>query len=201
MTKKNNLLSTHNIAKIAILSAIACILMLFDFPLPFIAPPFYQIDFSEVVVLIGGFAMGPLSAVAIEFMKILLNLLFHSTQTAFVGEISNFIVGCAFVVPASIIYQKNKTKKSALIGMFVGTLSMTIVGFVSNLFVVIPAYVKFMGLELDMIVGMGNKIFSFIDSSFDLALFCTTPFNLLKGFVISLLTSLVYKHISPLLHR
>ena len=155
MTKKK-LFTTKNLAKIAILSAIATVLMYFDFPLPFIAPPFYKIDFSEVAVLIGGFALGPMSAAVIEFMKILLNLLFTSTQTAFVGEISNFIVGCAFVVPAAIIYQRNKTKKGAITGLVVGALTMTVLGFFSNLFVVIPAYVNIMGLSLDMTKEKNN---------------------------------------------
>ena len=200
MTKKK-LFTTKNLAKIAILSAIATVLMYFDFPLPFIALPFYKIDFSEVAVLIGGFALGPMSAAVIEFMKILLNLLFTSTQTAFVGEISNFIVGCAFVVPAAIIYQRNKTKKGAITGLVVGALTMTVLGFFSNLFVVIPAYVNIMGLSLDMIVGMGTKIFPVVTNTFTLVLFCTTPFNLIKGFTVSLITALIYKHVSPLLKK
>ena len=110
-TKKR--MNIHTIAKISILSALATILMLFEFPLP-IAPPFYEMDFSEVVVLIGGFAMGPWAAVCIEGLKVLLNLILNGTITAGVGELGNFLVGCSFILPAVFIYQKKKSKKNAL---------------------------------------------------------------------------------------
>ena len=198
---KNRVLTVSTITKVAILSAIAFILMFFQISLPFIAPPFYQLDFSEVAVLVGGFALGPLSGVMIEFFKNFLQVLFTGTSTAFVGDISNFLVGCAFVVPASIYYQRHKTKKGAMIGMLIATISMTIVGFFTNYFFIIPAYVYFMGYDLEMIIGMGQAIFGFIDSKFMLVLCCAMPFNLIKGCVVSLVTTLIYKHISPLLHR
>ncbi len=198
---KNKVLTVSTITKVAILSAIAFVLMFFQISLPFIAPPFYQLDFSEVAVLVGGFALGPLPGVMIEFFKNFLQVLFTGTSTAFVGDISNFLVGCAFVVPASIYYQKHKTKKGAMIGMLIATISMTLVAFITNYFFIIPAYVFFMGMDLDTIVGMGQAIFGFVDSKFMLVLCCTTPFNLIKGIVVSLVTTLIYKHISPLLHR
>lgn len=196
---QNRLLSTRNMAKISILAVIAFVLMYFEFPLPFIAPPFYQIDFSEIPVLIGGFAISPMAAVIIELFKNLLNVIFQGTTTAFVGELSNFIVGCAFVVPASLIYRHQKTKKNAVIGLLVGVISMAVIGFISNLFFVIPAYVKFMNLPLESIIAMASNIFPFIDSTFLLVLCCTTPFNLIKGILSSVITLVIYKHISPLL--
>ncbi len=196
---QNRLLSTRNMAKISILAVIAFVLMYFEFPLPFIAPPFYQIDFSEIPVLIGGFAISPMAAVIIELFKNLLNVIFQGTATAFVGELSNFIVGCAFVVPASLIYRHQKTKKNAVIGLSVGVISMAVIGFISNLFFVIPAYVKFMNLPLESIIAMASNIFPFIDSTFLLVLCCTTPFNLIKGILSSVITLVIYKHISPLL--
>ncbi len=185
--------------KISILAVIAFVLMYFEFPLPFIAPPFYQIDFSEIPVLIGGFAISPMAAVIIELFKNLLNVIFQGTETAFVGELSNFIVGCAFVVPTSLIYRHQKTKKNAIIGLSVGVISMAVIGFISNLFFVIPAYVKIMNLPLESIIAMASSIFPFIDSTFLLVLCCTTPFNLIKGILSSVITLIIYKHISPLL--
>ena len=199
--KKSSVFTTRNMVKVAILGAVAYALMYIEFPLPFIAPPFYKLDFSEVAVLIGGFALGPMCAVLIEAIKILLNLLFTGTETMFVGEISNFIVGCAMVVPAAVIYKHNKTKKDAIISLIVGTITMSAIGFFSNWLAVIPAYVRFMGFELETIISMGQAIFPSIDSSFKLVLLCTTPFNLIKGFVVSLITILIYKHISPLLKK
>lgn len=199
--KKSSVFTTRNMVKVAILGAVAYALMYIEFPLPFIAPPFYKLDFSEVAVLIGGFALGPMCAVLIEAIKILLNLLFTGTETMFVGEISNFIVGCAMVVPAAVIYKHHKTKKDAIISLIVGTITMSAIGFFSNWLAVIPAYVRFMGFELETIISMGQAIFPSIDSSFKLVLLCTTPFNLIKGFVVSLITILIYKHISPLLKK
>lgn len=196
---QNRLLSTRNMVKISILAVIAFVLMYFEFPLPFIAPPFYQIDFSEIPVLIGGFAISPMAAVIIELFKNLLNVIFQGTETAFVGELSNFIVGCAFVVPTSLIYRHQKTKKNAITGLSVGVISMAVIGFISNLFFVIPAYVKIMNLPLESIIAMASSIFPFIDSTFLLVLCCTTPFNLIKGILSSVITLIIYKHISPLL--
>ena len=110
--RKDRRLKTRNIAVIGMLSAIAAVLFLFEIPLPF-APSFYELDFSELPVLIGSFALGPVAGVTIELCKILLKLVIKSTTTAFVGDFANFIIGCSMVVPASIIYHKFKSKKSA----------------------------------------------------------------------------------------
>ena len=104
------------LVQIGMLSAIAVVLMLFEVPLPF-APSFYEIDFSEVPVLVGCFVMGPVAGAAIEFVKILLNFLINGTVTAGVGELGNFLIGCAFCVPAGIIYRKNRSRKGAIVGM------------------------------------------------------------------------------------
>ena len=109
MKTQKNKLGTREITTIGMLGAIATVLMLFEIPLPF-APPFYEIDFSEVPVLIGCFAMGPLAGVLIEFVKILLNFIINGSATAGVGEVANFCIGCAFCVPAALVYQRAKTK-------------------------------------------------------------------------------------------
>ena len=188
-------------AKVSILAAIAFILMEFDFPIPFIAPPFYKLDFSEVAVLIGGFAMGPRAGVAIEAMKVFLSCLFFGSGTAYVGELANFVMGCAFILPAAWYYRRHKNLKSALIGMILGTLCLMLVGGLTNYFVMLPAYSFFFNMPLEAIISMGAKVVPFVDNAFTLVLFCTTPFNLIKGIVTSLLVFLLYKHISPILHR
>ena len=197
--KKERFLTTARMTRIAILGACAFILMYFEIALPFIAPTFYKLDFSEIPVLIGGFALGPLSAVVIELIKILLKLLFKPTTTAFVGELANFLVGCAFAVPAALYYQKNRTRKGALISLLIGTLCMALAGFAVNLWLVIPAYVSIMHFPLEAIIGAGAAIVPVVDSVFMLVLCCTTPFNLIKGILLSILTFLLYKRISPFL--
>ena len=198
---KTSRLSIKTIAKIAILAAIAVVLMLFDFPIAFIAPSFYKFDFSEVPVLIGAFALGPIEAACIELVKILLNFVMNGTSTGGIGEIANFLMGCAFVVPAGLIYRQNKNRTSAIKGMICGTITMVIIGDLLNHFLLIPAYVSILHYPLEAIVAAGAKIFPIINSQLMLVLICVTLFNLVKGIIVSLITAVLYKRVSPLLHR
>ncbi len=192
----NSKVGVRIIVQIGMLSAIAVVLMLFEVPLPF-APSFYEIDFSEVPVLVGCFVMGPLAGAAIELIKILLNFVINGTMTAGVGEIANFIIGCALCVPAGIIYKKNRTRKGALIGMASGTVLMVAAGCVMNAFVLLPVYAKAFGMPMEALVGMGSAVNSHITSLSTFVIFAVAPFNLLKGVLVSLIVLLIYKKISP----
>lgn len=183
--------------KVAMLGAVATVLMLFEFPLPFIAPSFYELDFSEVPVLIGAFAMGPMAGVAIEAIKILLNFLINGTITGGVGELSNFVLGVVFVLPAAIIYKKHKTKKSALIGLIIGGLIMVVLGCFINAFVMLPLYSKLM--PIDAIIAQAAAIWPVIDNTFKFVLLCVAPFNLIKVIILTFVAMLLYKRLSPLL--
>lgn len=189
---------TRMLVQIAMLAAVATVLMLFEFPLPF-APPFYELDFSEVPVLIGSFAMGPAAGAGIELVKVLLNLVINGTDTMFVGELANFIIGCALVVPAGIIYRKHKSKKHAMIGMLVGIICMALIGAVVNAGMLLPAYGKAFHMDISAFVAIGQAINPAIDSLFKFCLFAVVPFNLVKGLAVSVITLLLYKHISRLL--
>jgi riboflavin transporter FmnP len=195
----NRITNVRSMVQIAMLAAVATVLMLIEFPMPFIAPPFYKMDFSEVPVLIGAFAMGPLAGAAIEFIKILLNFVLNGTVTAGVGELGNLIVGCALVVPAGIIYRRSKTRKHAVIGMGLGAVCMTAAGCVVNGLILLPAYATAFGMSMDAFVEMGSAIIPAINSVFTFCIFCVAPFNLLKGIVVSVITLLLYKYISRLL--
>ena len=187
-------------AKTALLAALSAFLMTLEIPLPF-APSFYQIDLSEVPVLLGGFALGPLAALCIELLKNLLYLLFKGTITAGVGELANFLIGLSLVLPASLFYRKKKSRKGALWGLLCGTLAMTIAGVVINYFVLLPAYSFFMGI-LHSFDRFDTESTEFPGASVGtLVIFATLPFNLLKGALSSLITLLLYKRLSPLLHR
>jgi len=198
--QKKNFLSTKRMAKIAILAVIAFILMYFEFPLP-IAPSFYKIDFSELPVLIGGFALGPMSAMMIELLKLLLKVMFKGSQTAYIGEFANLICGCALVCPAAFIYKRNKTKKQATWGLFVGSVCMVIVGYIANVYLIIPAYINICNFPEETIVSMGQAIVPAINSIETLALYCTTPFNMVKAALLSIISFFLYKRVSPLLKR
>ncbi len=189
----------RTMALIAMLSAVATVLMLFEIPLPFLAPPFYELDFSEVPVLIGTFAMGPMAGVVIELVKILLNFILNGTITAGVGEFGNFLIGCSFIVPAGIIYHLKKTKKHAIYGMITGTIFMAVAGCFINALLLLPAYSTGLGIPMETLVGMGTAINPAIDSVFTFVLLAVGPFNLLKGIVVSVLTLLLYKRVSVLI--
>ena len=192
--------ATSIIAKVAVLGAVAFVIMLAEIPLPFF-PPFYKLDFSEAVVLMGGFALGPLPAVAIEALKIILNLMFTGTMTAYVGEIANFMIGLSFVLPAVIIYHRNKTRRNAIRGLLVGSVCLIVVGALLNGLVLLPAYSYFYHMPMDALIGMGSALIPAIKDRLTFVLFATAPFNLIKAIVTSLLTIALYKRISPILHR
>ena len=185
-------------AYVGIFAAIAAVLMYAEFALPF-APFFYELDFSEVPVLICSFSLGPVAGVVCEFLKVVLKLFLKGTSTAFVGDLANFVVGCALILPASVVYFANKTKKGAVIGMAVGTACITVVGSLFNAVYLIPAFSVLYDTPLDVIIGMGTKINPSITSVNTLVLFAVAPFNLLKGVVDSIITFLLYKHIERLL--
>lgn len=191
-------LSTRKIAIIGVFSAIAAVLMLFEFPVPF-APSFYELDFSEIPALIGAFAFGPVAGVMIEFCKILLKLFMKGTSTAFVGDLANFVIGCSFILPASIIYMFKKTKACAIGASAAGTMVMTVFGTMFNAVYLLPTFAKLYGMPLDAIIGMGTAINSHITSVTSLVIFAVAPLNLLKGGSVSLVTMLVYKKLSPIL--
>ena len=197
--QRRALSDTHYSAYIAIFSAMAGVLMLLEIPL-FFAPSFYKIDLSEVPVLICTFYLGPVAGVLTEFFKVLIKLMLKGTSTAFVGDFANFAVGCSFVLPASIVYHAKATRKTALIGLCLGTLVMTVFGSAFNALYLIPKYAE-MFMPLEAIIGMGTKVNSAITSVWTLVLYAVVPFNLVKGVLVSLLTYLLYKRISPLMHR
>ncbi len=181
----------------AMLAGIAILLMLFEIPLWF-APSFYEIDLSEVPVLIGAFSMGPAAGVVIELLKILLNFIVNGTVTAGLGELSNFFIGCAYILPAAILYNRRKTRNTAVFGMVTGTILMTITGCVLNAYVLLPAYATAFQMPIEGLISMGSAVNPGITSLTTFVLLAVAPFNLLKGFLVSIVTFLLYKKIKIL---
>jgi len=190
--------SAKSVAFIAIFAAIAAALMFLELPL-FFAPSFYEIDFSEVPILICTFYLGPVSGVICEFLKIFLKLLLKGTNTAFVGDFANFALGCTMILPASIAYHCHKSKKTAIIGLVIGTICMTVFGSFFNAFFLIPKYVQLYGIPLEAIVGMGTAVNPAITSVSTLVMFAVVPFNIVKGVLVSVLTLLLYKRVERLI--
>ena len=188
----------RRVSYIAMFSVLAAVLMFFEIPL-FFAPSFYEIDLSEVPVLICTFYLGPVAGVTTELAKVIIKILLKGTTTAFVGDFANFVVGCSFVLPASIIYHEKKSKASAITGMAVGTLCMTVFGSLFNAVYLLPKFAQLFGMPLDAIIGMGTAVNSAINSVSTLVLFAVVPFNLLKGLIVSIITYLLYKRVEKIL--
>ncbi len=186
----------RQISIIGICSAIATVLHMLDFPLLFMAPGFYKLDFSELPVLLCGFYLGPNATVVCEGIKILLKLMLKSTSTAFVGDLANFVVGCSFVLPATIWYHAHKSKHSAIIGLILGTASMSIFGSAFNAIYLLPKFADLYGMPLDTIIAMGSEIHSGIHNVSTFVMLCVAPLNLVKGSVVSVLTMLLYKRVA-----
>ncbi|MBQ7230777.1 MAG: ECF transporter S component [Oscillospiraceae bacterium] len=201
LLKHRQVSPARRVTIIGMCTAIAIVLYVMDFPVPFLAPPFYKLDFSEIPVLLCGFFLGPSAGVICLALKVLVKLLLTSTTTAFVGDFANFIVGCTLVLPAVILYHLHKTKRSALVGLVVGTLSMAIFGSAFNAIYLIPEFSRLFGLPLEAIIGMGAEIHPSIDSINRLALLCVAPLNIVKGTAVSVLTMLLYKHVARPLFR
>ena len=178
----------------AVLGAVSAVLMMLSFSVPFM-PSFIKMDFSELPALIASFSMGPLSGILVCLIKNLINV--TMTTTGGVGELSNFLLGVCLVLPAGLIYRYRKNRTSALIGALIGSLCMALFSLPSNYFVMYPIYSKFMPIEA--IIGMYQAIFPGVNGLLSCLLIFNVPYTFLKGAIDTLLTFLIYKHISPLI--
>ena len=190
--------NTKVMVKVSVLATIGMILMFFDMSVGF-APSFLKLDFADLPALIGAFAMGPMAGVLVQLVKNLLSLMIEGSATGGVGELSNFIVGSILVYSAGFVYYRKKTFNMAVLGLAVGVITMTLAATVSNYFLVFPIYAKIM--PLDQIIEMGSKVNKYVVDYKSLILFAVVPFNLLKGTAVSALTLLMYKKVSPILHK
>ena len=196
MAEKRTVSTARRVSIIGICAAIATVLHMLDFPLLFIAPEFYKLDFSELPVLLCGFFLGPSATVACEGIKILLKLLLKGTSTAFVGDFANFVVGCSLVLPATVFYHLHKSKHSAVIGLILGSLCITVFGSAFNAIYLLPKFAQLYGIPLEAIIGMGAKIHGSVNSVTSFVFFCVAPLNLLKAAMVSVLTMLLYKRVA-----
>ena len=191
-TRTSARFSVGVMTRVAILAAIASILFLIEIPVV----AFYKLDLSNLPVLLGTFSMGAVPGLIILFLKSAIGLL-HS-NSAGVGELADFIMGAALILPAAFIYHRNKTRKSAIIGMIIGTLCTAIVGVLVNKFIMIPFYMGAFHMDMQGILDFAKV--TGIDTEWKLLLLITAPFNLLKGTVLCVITGLIYKPLSPILH-
>ncbi len=205
---------THRIAVTAMLSAAATVLMFLEFPIPFLIPSFVELDFSELPALLAAFSLGPVSGVVVCLVKnVIKGLLFSGTGG--VGEMCNFLLGICFIIPAGLIYRYKRTRSGALMGALAGAVIMALCSIPVNYFISYPVYTKF--LPMDVIISMYQEIIQSFNGLLSRAgapfalpavnglLGCliafNAPFTLLKGLLDMGLCFLIYKPLSPLLHR
>ncbi len=188
---------THKLAVTAMLSAAATVLMALDFPIPFLIPPFVKMDFSELPALLAAFSLGPAWGAAVCLVKNLINLTMSSTNG--VGELCNLLIGLCFVIPAGLIYKRWKTRWGALIAALAGAALMAVCSVPVNYFISYPFYTSFMPLET--IIGMYQSLIPSVDGLLACLVIFNAPFTLLKGLLDTALCFLIYKPLSPLLHK
>lgn len=185
-------ITTQTLCFIGLFGALSTVLMLFKIPLPF-APAFMKLDLAELPAIIGSFMFGPLSGACIVLVKLALNLLINGTDSMYVGELSNLLLSSCYVLCASLIYQRHKTKKTAAAALLNSVLVTSIVSVISNTFFIFPAYAVVYGLSMESLVSMAGAVNPLVHDTFTMMLWSILPFNLVKYGVVSLITFLVYK--------
>ncbi|MBQ9252726.1 MAG: ECF transporter S component [Clostridia bacterium] len=199
-TQKRRVFSTFNLTRMAVLTALATILYL-TLEIPVI-PPMYKLDFSNVPVLLGAFAMGIEPGLLILVMKNVIHVLIKGLgSTMGIGNLADLVTTTAYLIPACLLYRRQKTRKGALKGMILGSICQVIVAVLVNWLVMIPFYQNAFHMSIESIVGMATQVLPFVDTEAEFYFLACAPFNLLKVAVLSLITFLIYKPLSPLLHE
>ena len=194
MSRRNK---AHKLTVTAMLGAVAVVLMLMEFSIPFLIPDFVKMDLSELPALLAAFSLGPIYGIAVCFIKNAVHALF--TTTACVGELCNFLLGCCFMIPAGLLYKVKKSRKSALWGALLGALAMAICSIPINYFISYPVYTAF--IPLDAIINMYQALIPSVNGLLMCLIVFNAPFTLLKGILTTALAFLIYKPLSPLLHK
>jgi len=192
---------THKLAVAGMLSAVAFVLMYIEFPIPQLIPPFIKLDVSDLPELLASFALGPIWGVVVTLLKNVLFSILHGTSSNYVGELCNFLLGSVFAFTAGIIYHRGKSRKSALIGAVAGAVLMALISLPVNYFIVYPAYVVVYGMPMEAIIGMYQAINPAAGDLMKCLVMFNVPFTLCKGLLDVVLCFLIYKPLSPILHK
>ena len=192
---------THHVAVASMLSAVAFVLMYVEFPIPALIPSFIKLDVSDLPELLAAYALGPIWGVVVTLLKNLLFSVFHGTSSAYVGELCNFLIGSVFSFTAGLFYHRHKSRRTALFGAVLGAVLMALISLPINYFIVYPAYVVVYKLPMDVIISMYQAILPTADNLIKCLAIFNIPFTFFKGMLDVLLCFLIYKPLSPLLHK
>lgn len=199
-TRTDSRSNIRSLAVAAMLSAVAFVLMYVAFPIPALIPTFVKLDVSDLPALLAAFALGPVYGVVVSFVKNLLYIIFHSTSSAYMGQVFSFVMGSVFSFTAGFVYHWKKSRTSALIGSVVGSIVMALLSVPLNYFLVYPAYEVAYGLPMDSIIQMYQAILPSADSLLKCLVIFNLPFTFVKGMLDTVLCFLIYKPLSPILH-
>lgn len=191
---------THRLTVAAMLSAVAFVLMFLEFPIPALIPPFIKMDISDLPELLAAFALGPVYGVVVTLLKNLLFLIFHGTSSAYVGELCNFLLGSVFSFSAGLIYRHHKSRRSALLGSVIGCALMALISVPINYFLVYPVYAVVYA-PMEVILGAYQTILPSADTLIECLTIFNMPFTFCKGLIDVALCFLIYKPLSPILHK
>lgn len=197
--KQNKVLNVRNVVLIGMFGALAAVLESFQISVPF-APPFYKLDFAETPILIGAFALGPVPAIFMELVKTILKVLIKGTTTMYVGDLANFVGSMFFILPAAFLYERKRNRKTAMIGLSFSVITAVVGAVLINCFVTLPLYAKIAFGGIENIIAMGTAVNPAITNLYTFAIFAIVPFNLLKCGLNALITAVVYKRVSVILH-
>lgn len=192
---------THKLTVTAMLSAVAFVLMFIEFPVPALIPAFVKLDISDLPELLAAFSLGPVYGIVVALLKNILFSILHGTSSAYVGEVFNFLMGAVFAFSAGFVYRRHKSRRGALIGAIVGAALMSVLSVPLNYFVVYPAYVVCYKLPLEAIIGMYQAIRPNVNGLLECLMLFNMPFTFFKGMLDVAICFMIYKPLSPLLHR
>lgn len=180
----------------AMLTAVGVVLQYLEISIP-IMPSFIKLDFSDLPQLIGAFAYGPAAGVIICLLRNLIHM--AVSNSGFVGELSNFLMGATFALVAGLVYRRRKTKGGALLAGISGAAAMAAVCLPVNYFIIYPLYYNVMGLPREAVLDMYRLVIPGLESILKGILIFNVPFTLSKGLISTVISMIIYKPLSPLL--
>ncbi len=188
--KPQNQKTVKKLTTVAMLTAVAVALQYIEVPIP-LMPSFIKLDFSDLPELIASFMFGPLAGVLVAFLKNIIHL--AVSQSGFIGELSNFIIGAAFALVAGLIYKKMPNIKGALIAGVVAAAISGIISLPVNNYIIYPLYYSVMGFPKDAILSMYQIIRPSTKSIAEALLVFNVPFTIIKNLISVVVTLMIFK--------
>ena len=185
-----------------ILTAVAAVLQYLEFPVP-IMPGFVKLDFSDLPAILATFLVSPVSGLLVCLLKNVIHI--AVTQSAGVGELCNFLLGAAMVIPAWLVYRVKQTKLTALVAMIVGSLVTAVISVFVNYYITYPFYQNAFHMPIDAIISAYNELPGGIGSGvadlWTALILFNAPFTFVKFLLDSIVVFFIYKPLSKAVRK